>query len=404
MSRRELPGAAMNNRQWLCAAPRRLRPGICGCVLTLMALSACSLVSLKTQEKPLTPEELNARVLTRELSAQYIEAVERTAGDIAASEDDPQLLDNTLRWEIAAIAQSRRAATQMAPRLSLLDTWALAMQMQSFVAPGGAGAGAFGTHQEAVRKVSSDYADGAGRIAQGLLTPSEFTEYQKFIEDYVRDYPFKDFGFDRTSVVVLWSEQKGAPKLVDAMGTIPQALADTSQRVQIYGETIPPQVMRETQLALREAGYSKGDVQSSLKRLDERLKQLGAAAESAPETVRGAVADVRDSVYELLDRLESSSRATTAALATQRVALFADIKGEREAIVAAVDTQRKALTADAAKVADQVLTRSAEQARLVAREVVLLVMLLALVLLGIPFAAGYYVGRARHARPRAERQ
>jgi hypothetical protein len=394
----------MKNEQGLCAAPRRLRLRSCGCVVALMALSACSLVSFKSPEKPLSSEELNARILTRELSAQYIEAVERCGREITASEDDQQLLDNTLRWEIAAIAESRRAATQLAPRLSLLDTWAFAVQMQSFVAPGGSGANAFGTHQEAVRKVSSDYADGAGRIAQALLTPAEFADYQKFIEDYVRDYPFKDFSFDRTSVVVLWSQQKGAPKLIDAMGSIPQALADASQRMQIYGETIPPQMMRQTQLSLREAGYSKGDVQASLKRLDERLKQLGAAAESAPETVRGAVADVRDSVYELLDRLEAASRATTAALATQRVALFEDIKSEREAIVAAVDTQRQALTADAAKVADQVLTRSAEQARRVVREVVLLIILLALVLLGLPFAAGYYVGRARHARPRAQRE
>jgi hypothetical protein len=394
----------MKNGQWLCAAAPRQRARTCGCALVLMVLAGCSLVSLKTAEKPLTAQELNARLLTRELSAQYIDDVERCAGEIAASEDDRQVLDNTLRWEIAAIAESRRAATQMAPRLSLLDTWALALQMQSFVAPGGPAATAFGIHQEAVRKVSGDYADGAGRIAQGLLTHTEFSEYQKFVADYAHDYPFKDFSFDRASVVVLWSQQKGAPKLVDAMGTIPQALGDASQRVQIYGETIPPQVMRETQLALREAGYSKGDVQSSLKRLDERLKQLGAAAEAAPETVRGAVADVRDSVYELLQRLEASSRATAAELTTQRVALFTDIKSEREALVAAVDTQRKALTADAAKVAEHVLTRSGEQARLVAREVVLLLVLLAVVLLGLPFAAGYYVGRARHARPRAERQ
>jgi len=292
----------------------------------------------------------------------------------------------------------------MAPRLSLLDTWALALQMKAFVAAGGPGGAAFGTHQEAVRQVSADYADGAERIAHGLLAPAEFTEYQNFAADYARDYAFKDFTFDRASVVVLWSEQKGDTRLVDAMGTIPQAMGDAAQRMQIYGETIPPQVMRETQLALREAGYSKGDVQSSLKRLDERLARLGAVAEQAPEVVRGAVADVRDSVYELLDRLEASTRATAAELSTQRVALFDDIRSEREAVVSSVDTQRKALAADAARVADRVLQRTGEQARRVVREAVLLLILLAVVLFGLPFAAGYYVGRARHGRPRVERQ
>jgi len=392
----------MKNGQWLCPSPRRPRLRTCGCALAFLALTGCSLVSFKSPEKSLTPQELNARVLTRELSAQYIVAVERCAGEIAASENDPTVLDNALRWEIAAIAESRRAATQMAPMLSLLDTWALAVQTRAFVAPGGPGAAAFGTHQAAVRQVSTDFADGVERIAHGLMTPAAFSEYQKFVEDYARDYPFKDFTFDRASVVVLWSEQKGDTKLIDALGTIPQAMADASQRMQIYGETIPPQVMSETQLALRQAGYSKGDVQSSLKQLDERLARLSAVAEQAPEVVRGAVADVRDSVYELLNRLEASTRATAAELSTQRVALFDDIKSEREALVAAVDTQRKALTADAAKFTDQAVEKTGAQARLVVREVVLLLILLAVVLLGLPFAAGYYVGRARHGRPRAE--
>jgi len=390
-------------RTSLGAASHLPRLRTLGGALALVTLAGCSLISLKSPEKPFTPEELNARVLTRELSAQYVVAVERCAGEIAASEEDPKVLDNTLRWEIAAIAESRRAATQMAPMLSLLDTWALAEQTETFFAPGGPGADTFGVHQEAVRKVSTDFADGAERIAHGLLTPAAFGEYQKFIADYVRDHPFKDLTFDRASVVVLWSEQKGDTKLIDALGTIPQAMADVGQRMQIYGETLPPQVMRETQLSLREAGYSRGDVQASLKKLDDRLTRLGTIAEQAPEVVRGAVADVRDSVYELLSRLEASSRATTAELETQRVRLFDDIRTEREAIVAAVDTQRQALTADAAKVADQLLKRSAEQARLVVGEVVLLLILLALVLLGLPFAAGYYVGRARHRRPPLER-
>ena len=398
----------MHNAQWPRAAPHRarLRAGVglltLVSLVVLVGLSGCSLISIKSPEKPLSAEDLNIRALTRELSAQYIVAVERCGADIAASENDQQVLDNTLRWEIAAIGASRRAATQMAPRLSLLDTWALAEQMKSFVAAGGAGAAAFGTHQDAVRQLSDDYADGAERIGQSLLTPAEFSDYRSFIETYARDYPLKDFTFERASVVVLWSEKKGDIRLIDAMGTIPQALEDSAQRMQIYGETIPPQVMRETELALRKAGYSNGEVQASLKRLDERLARLGAAAESAPETVRGAVADVRDSVYELLDRLDASSRAATRELATQRVALFDEIRSEREAVVAAVDAQRKALTADAAKVADQVLKRSGEQARLVAGEVVALLILLAVVLLGLPFAAGYYLGRARAGRARSE--
>ena len=371
------------------------RAGLASLAAALALLGGCSLLSVKTPEKPLPPRDLQARILTRELAAQFMVAVQRCATGIAANEQDPQVLDNTLRWEIAAIAQTRQAATQMAPLLSLLDTWALAEQMKAYLAPGGAGGTLFGAHQDAVREVTDNFAAGAETLAHALTEPAEFADYQKFIEQYVGENPLQDLSFERASLVVAWSRAKGTnTKLLDELGTIPQALTDAAQRMQIYGETVPPQAMRQMQLTLREAGYSKGDLQASLARLDERLAELGTVAESAPQTVKSAVADVRDSVREVLDRLDASSRATTAELGTQRAALFDDIRTERAAIVAAVDTQRQALAADAARVTDQVLKRTGEQARLLVGEVLVLLIVLAAVLLGLPFAAGYFVGRA----------
>jgi hypothetical protein len=60
-----------------------------------------------------------------------------------------------------------------------------------------------------------------------------------------------------------------------------------------------------------------------------------------------------------------------------------------------VDVQRKAFAQDIAKVADQIVQSSGEQVRQLAREVLLLVILLIVVVLGLPFAAGYLVGRGR---------
>jgi hypothetical protein len=111
--------------------------------------------------------------------------------------------------------------------------------------------------------------------------------------------------------------------------------------------------------------------------------------------VRGAEAELRESLREVIGRLDATQRATTAALSTQRVALFADIQEMRDATIAAVDVQRKALTADAGRIGDQLVRTSGEQLRRLTREALLLLILLALVLFGLPFAAGYLVGRAR---------
>lgn len=366
--------------------------------LLLAALAGCSLVSLQSPERPLSTRDMNARILTRELTTNFIETNARSTDSILRSETDPAVLSNVLRWEVGVIVTSRNAETQLAPLMTLLDTWALALQLQAFIGEGGHGAALFGTHQSSLREVTDNYADGAQRLARSLFTAKEFTEYQSFVSDYVRAHPLQNLRFERTSVTSEWSRVKGADSSVlDQVGTIPQALADTTQRLQIYGDTVPLQSMRRTQLALREAGYSPEELHAALARLDARLERLTAVAESAPQLVRGAEAEVRESLREVFDRLDASARGTAAAFHSEREALFADLETQREALTAAVDVQRKALTADAARLADRVVRASGEEVRHLTRQALLLLIVLALVVLGLPFAAGYLTGRARSA-------
>jgi len=381
---------------------RRYRYGcarvlLCG-VLSL-ALSSCSLVSFKSPERPLSPRDLNARILTRELSAHFVSSVSRCADDIAASEHDPRVLENTLRWEIAAVGESRRAATRLVPMMSLLDTWALAAQMQAFTAAGAPGGALFGAHSEAVREVSGNYASDSLALARRLLAPHDFAAYQTFVEKYVREHPLADLTFARPSIVELWSREQGSDtRLVDTLGTIPEAMADAADRMEIYGDTVPAQVMHETELALREAGYTRGDIQAAIGKLNERLERLSAVAESTPALVHEAEAQVRQSLREVLDRLEASSRNAEQALHAERAALFADLQGERSAVMAQLDVERKAVAEDAARISSRVVQDTGAQVRELAAEVLVLLIVLAVVVLGLPFAAGYLVGRARGAR------
>jgi len=195
-------------------------------------------------------------------------------------------------------------------------------------------------------------------------------------------------------------EQGTDASLVDALGTIPQAMADLADRAAIYGNTEPGQVLLGSRLALRDAGYGGSDVQAALRQLDERLAHLSAVADSTPQLVHEAEAQVRDSLREVLNRLDASGRAAAEALHNERGALFADLEAERTAVAAAVDVQRRALAADAARLADQVVKSSGAEVARITRTVLLLLVLLALVVLGLPFAAGYALGRTRRAPER----
>jgi hypothetical protein len=362
----------------------------------LASLASCSLISIKSPERPLSTRDMNARILTREATTHFLEASARSTDNILAGESDPAILEHTLRWELGVIQTSRDAETQLAPLMSLLDTWALALQLQGFTSEGAPGGKLFGPHQAALRELSGNYADEMQSLAQRLLTAHELTDYQGFVNGYVRDHPLQDLRFFRPSVLTEWSRQKGAESsLLDQVGTIPQALADTSQRLQIYGDTVPQQAARHTQLAMRESGYTPNDVRAALARLDDRLERLTAVAEGSPEMLHDAEAQLRTSLRELIDRLDSSVSATAAAVHAEREALFANIQEERAALLTALDGQRKALTADAARVGDQLVKTSGSEVRRLTRQALLLVIALTVVLLGLPFAAGYLVGRAR---------
>ena len=394
----------MHSRSTGSARRRDRRPSACralglarlAAVLLVTGLAGCSLISIKSPERPLSPRDMNARILTRELTTHFINANGRNTDSILTTETDPAIINNALRWEVGVIVTTRHAETQLAPLMSLLDTWALALQLEGFVGEGGAGGKLFGTHQAAVRSLTEAYATGVHTLARSILTPSEFADHQRFVNDYVSAHPLQDLSFARASVIEEWGRAKGAESsLLDEVGTIPQALADTSQRIQIYADTVPVQTMRRTQLALREAGYTPDDIRAAMARLDERLDRLTAVAETAPELVRGAEQEMRESLREVLNRLDSSATTTAAAFRTERAALFAEIQAEREALTVAVDAQRKALTADAARIGDQLVRTSGEEVRHFTRQAVLLLIALALVVLGLPFAAGYFVGRAR---------
>jgi hypothetical protein len=365
----------------------------------LLGFSGCSLVSLKTPERPLSTRDLNARILTREYSSHFIVAVEHCADEISAAESDPNVVDNTLRWKIAAVAESERAATQMSPMMSVLDTWALALQMQTFMSAGNPGGALFGRHQNAAAAVADELADDADALAKRLIPPGELGRYQKFIATYTRTHPLQNLEFVRASVVEVWSHETGADtKLVDSLGTIPEAMSDVASRLQMYSDTVPSRAMWRTQLALRQSGYSGSSVRSALEQLDNRLARLSTVADTTPDLVHAAIADVRQSVRDVLGRVDASSAALIKALDVERAALSVTVRTEREAVTSAVDVQRAAIARDAATIADQVVKSAGEQVRHLAREVVLLLMVMFVIVLGLPFAAGYIVGRARRGR------
>jgi hypothetical protein len=82
----------------------------------------------------------------------------------------------------------------------------------------------------------------------------------------------------------------------------------------------------------------------------------------------------------------------------EREAFAKNVRTERMALATEFDVQRTAIAADAANVADRVVASGAAEVRGFVRELFVYGMLGFLLVVGLPFAAGYFIGRQRGAR------
>lgn len=348
------------------------------------------MVTIKSPEKPLPTRDLNARILTHEYAAHFISAVDQTADEMAAETQDSQIRLNTLRWKITAAASSQRAASQIVPMMSLLDTWALSTQMAQFLASE-AGRTSFGAEQPRGVTLTADLARDAESMARGLMSKDEFARAQQFVEAYVRDNPMVSLNFARASVIERWVRENGAEsKLVESLGTVPESLAEARDLVRMYGDNTPEQILWKAQLFAQQSGVTGQDVQTALKQFDERMAHLSALADQTPNLLSGTVHDVQR-------RFETSWSQMLGEFRSQGLSLSGALGTEREAATRSLNEQRQALTADAERISTELIEKAGLEVRRLVREALVLVIVLAVVLLGLPFAAGYLVGRARKA-------
>ncbi|MBM3852243.1 MAG: hypothetical protein FJ399_03715 [Verrucomicrobia bacterium] len=129
--------------------------------------------------------------------------------------------------------------------------------------------------------------------------------------------------------------------------------------------------------------------------------------------VTSAVSDLPKNLAPELARFDEQWKSTLTTLTAERAAVMESVKTERMAIVSALDHQREALARDFAReraaiaaetdrVAQHAIAKAGEQLRDLVITTGLVVTVLSLIVLGLPFLFGYWVGRAAGRRERAD--
>lgn len=370
----------------------------------LLLGAGCSLVSIDTHVTPLPKNEVQARLLTREFATGMVTEVVRTADAIVAESSEVETKRAAIRWKLGTSEAARRAALRTDPTLSLVDTWAFTIQLDQFFRTG-AGQTLFGERQSAVTDTTGKLLGQFTTIALAARPLGDPRGVERFVTEYAAKYPLVDLDFQREPLYPHWSEFRSNVDTVSStVGTAPEVMADAAERLTLYGNQLSDEFRWRFELLATDPRYDPEEVRALAERLAAELKRIAAVAEQSPELARESIQSLRETVVPAvaqlderwqatLDTFTSERRAIAAELTSQREAVAAEVTSQREALTAALKEERTAVLAETGRIANDVTERAFARLRVVVREVMFGAVLLALVVLGVPFGFGFLAGR-----------
>ncbi|HGF3677300.1 chemotaxis protein [Vibrio parahaemolyticus] len=359
-------------------------------------LSGCSLLEVKidSQTVPLTKQELNMRILTREYALQFFAQVEQAA-DVLQEQYDPNDKVNqsyVLLWKINAEEGLQAAAYQVSPMAALIDTWVFTHQMNQFYATG-AGRDIFATDE--AKQVSAHLANEVDQLAQSLLKKEVYDKTKLFVADFVRQYPFADLSMIRTPAYRAWLEanQISEEDAVTTLGTMPEALGDVSDRLSLVSEQTPKIMTWKAQLLALNSSASIEKVNAALNSLQVTADSMRDFIDNNPEYMRYLAEQMAVELQPLVDDIDQRTEARLSQLGEERQALEEMVARERQEIALIITHEREKFAQDMDRVSQEVVNLAMTKLiELVKSTIVYFILFIAAIFFA-PLGLGYVLGK-----------
>ncbi|CAH6807231.1 Methyl-accepting chemotaxis protein [Vibrio chagasii] len=372
-----------------------------------IVLSGCSLLEVKldSQTTPLTQQELNARLMTREYAKLFFTQVEDSADLIAQSypADDTLHQSYVLLWKIHAEQGLQQAAYQTSPMSALIDTWVFTAQMNQFYAEG-EGADLF-TVDHAVNTARSLDQE-AEKLAKGVLSSSDFKKSKAFVAEFVASNPFKDLTFRSTPAYREWLTYLGKDEsqIVQSLGTMPEAMSDASDRLSLMADQTPKLMSWKAELVAMNSSLTGEDLSMTLESLRQTSASMQDFIENNPEYMQTLASIMSAEMQPLLNDLSDKTDQKLAMLSDERVALEKMVTREREALVQMIEkerieiagivtSERELFTQDLDRVSQEVVVLAIDKLMELIKGVIIYFILFILVVFFAPLGIGYWLGK-----------
>ncbi|MFW1637583.1 chemotaxis protein [Vibrio parahaemolyticus] len=359
-------------------------------------LSGCSLLEVKidSQTVPLTKQELNMRILTREYALQFFAQVEQAA-DVLQEQYDPNDKVNqsyVLLWKINAEEGLQAAAYQVSPMAALIDTWVFTLQMNQFYATG-AGRDIFATDE--AKQVSAHLANEVDQLAQSLLKKEVYDKTKLFVADFVKQYPFADLSMIRTPAYRAWLEanQISEEDAVTTLGTMPEALGDVSDRLSLVSEQTPKIMTWKAQLLALNSSASIEKVNAALNSLQVTADSMRDFIDNNPEYMRYLAEQMAVELQPLVDDIDQKTEARLSQLGEERQALEEMVARERQEIALIITHEREKFAQDMDRVSQEVVNLAMTKLIELVKSTIVYFILFIVAIFFAPLGLGYVLGK-----------
>ncbi|KMV31661.1 chemotaxis protein [Photobacterium swingsii] len=371
-------------------------------IALILLLSGCSLLEVKldSQSTPLTTQELNIRLLTREYSAVFFKHVEETADDIATKNtDNDDVYTFAILWKIYAHEGLQQSAYQISPFAGLIDSWVFTRQMEMYFTSGD-GNTLFGTEQTIAVNTSHQLAIEIEKLAKRVLKPQQFKQSRTFVNNFVTNHPFDSNSFARTPAFNDWLSYNkiDESEAITTIGTMPEALGDLSDRLSNLSSLSPKLLTWKAELLARNSQIDSEQLSRTLENINQSSLKFQDFVVNNPEYMKVLAAEMGKVLQPLLDDFDKKADTKLGVISQERLALEVMVERERIAIGEMVTVERANITKDLDVIAQNVVQRAIEQLTIMLSDILVYLILFSLVIFFAPFGLGFLMGK-RYQRP-----
>ena len=372
--------------------------------LLVLLLSSCKLLTIESAQTPLTKTELNTRLRTQAYVVEASERIERAADSLIQNSDNDQVKINALKWKIYAVSNFGKVGFQTAPKIALMDTWSLMLEMDQFL-NGADGEKLLGSEIEVIRKVNAENLAQIEMVAANMMKPNEFQRHRDFIYDFVNSSDFSNNGFVHVPIREPYLEFQQTPDslAVSTVGSLSEVVADLNNRLSYSSDKAGKQIRWNTELLIKENGYDSLSFSALTDSLNARIDALVDVANQTPELIDDAIASFSEDMQPLFNGLRNELALAVDQLSKERAALDTIIARERTELDSMVARERAVLVEEANHLADNFANDVMVQVREMVSSVLFYVALILAIILFIPFGLGYVTGKAMQAKKSKER-